>query len=211
MTEQPFSAAAQHDIQPILQAMREVLGPCGTAFEIAWSTCHQVVWFAAALANWTWQSTDADPELPAVTARRIAQSGLPNLKPPALLDVLSAPWPCAKGPYADRFKVVFCANMLHISPPATCAVLIRGAGRHLKASGLLITQGPHLENGPSAPGNVASDQSLRERDTAWGIRRLDEAIEAGRSGFTFHAPRPMPANDLLLVFASHGEATLACP
>ncbi len=212
MTDLPFSAAADRNKQPILEAMQEVLGTRGTALEIASGTGQHVVWFAAALTDWTWQPTDADPDLLPVIASRIAQSGLPNLKPPALLDVLAPRWPSAGEPFADRFDAVFCANMLHISPPATCAALMQGAARHLNAGGLLITYGPYLEEGPVAPGNVAFDQSLRERDPAWGIRRLDDVVaEAGRSGLTLHARRPMPANNLLLVFASGHEATPACP
>lgn len=207
MTDLPFSTAAERNKQPILDALRELLDERGAALEIASGTGQHAVWFAAALEEWVWQPTDADARaLPAI-ASRIAQSGLRNLRPPVLLDVMSTPWPAADAPFVERFDAVFCANMLHIAPPATCAALMQGAARHLKPDGVLITYGPYLEDGPVAPSNEAFDRSLRARDSAWGIRRLDEVVrEAARAGLTLCARRPMPANNLLLVFGGAAVA-----
>ena len=201
MTDLPFSTAAERNKQPILEALRDVLGERGTALEIASGTGQHAVWFAAALADWVWQPTDADADaLPAI-ATRIAQSGLANVRPPVLLDVMSTPWPTADAPFAERFDAIFCANMLHIAPPATCAALMQGAARHLQPDGLLITYGPYLEDGPVAPSNEAFDRSLRARDPAWGIRRLDDVVrEAACSGLALCARRSMPSNNLLLAF-----------
>ncbi|MGJ7489821.1 DUF938 domain-containing protein [Variovorax sp. ZT4R33] len=207
MTDLPFSTAAERNKQPILDALRDLLGERGAALEIASGTGQHAVWFAAALEDWVWQPTDADARaLPAI-ATRIAQSGLPNLRPPVRLDVMSTPWPAADAPFAERFDAIFCANMLHIAPPATCAALMQGAARHLQPDGVLITYGPYLEDGPVAPSNEAFDRSLRSRDPAWGIRRLDEVVrEAARSGLALRARRPMPANNLLLVFGGDAVA-----
>lgn len=201
MTDLPFSTAAERNKQPILDALRDLLGERGAALEIASGTGQHAVWFAAALEAWVWQPTDADARaLPAIAAR-ITHSGLPNLRPPVLLDVMSTPRPAADAPFAERFDAIFCANMLHIAPPATCAALMQGAARHLRPDGVLITYGPYLEDGPVAPSNEAFDRSLRARDPAWGIRRLDDVVrEAARSGLALRARRRMPANNLLLVF-----------
>ena len=207
MTDLPYSTAAERNKQPILDALRDLLGERGTALEIASGTGQHAVWFAAALADWVWQPTDADAgALPAIAAR-IAQSGLLNFRPPVLLDVMSTPWPDADAPFAERFDAIFCANMLHIAPPATCAALMQGAARHLQPDGVLITYGPYLEDGPVAPSNAAFDRSLRARDPAWGIRRLDDVVrEAAHAGLALRARRPMPANNLLLVFGSDAAA-----
>jgi SAM-dependent methyltransferase len=207
MTDLPLSTAAERNKQPILDALRELLGERGAALEIASGTGQHAVWFAAALKGWTWQPSEVYAQaLPAIAAR-IAQSGLPNLRLPVRLDVMSAPWPAADAPFAERFDVIFCANMLHIAPPATCAALMQGAARHLQPGGVLITYGPYLEDGPVAPSNEAFDRSLRARDPAWGIRRLDDVVgEAARAGLALRARRPMPANNLLLVFGGRAAA-----
>jgi SAM-dependent methyltransferase len=201
MTELPFSPAAERNRQPILEAIRDQIGAHGSALEIASGTGQHAVWFAATLKDWTWQPTDADADLLPVIAARVAQSGLPNLKPPVLLNVLSAAWPSVEAPFTEPFDAVFCANMLHIAPPATCAALMQGAARHLKPGGLLITYGPYLEEGPLSPSNQAFDQDLKARNSDWGLRRLSDVVdEAARSGLTLRARREMPANNLLLVF-----------
>jgi len=207
MTDLPYSTAAERNKQPILDALRDLLGDRGTALEIASGTGQHAVWFAAALEDWIWQPTDADAgALPAIAARA-AQSGLSNLRPPVRLDVMSTPWPTAEAPFAERFDAIFCANMLHIAPAETCAALMQGAARHLQPDGVLITYGPYLEDGPVAPSNEAFDRSLRARDPAWGIRRLEDVVrEAAHAGLALRARRPMPANNLLLVFGGDAAA-----
>jgi hypothetical protein len=100
------------------------------------------------------------------------------------------------------FDLIFCANMLHIAPWATCAALMRGSARHLAPDGALITYGPYLEDAvPTAPGNLAFNQSLRLQNPAWGIRRREDVEqEAGRAGLRLAARHAMPANNLLLVW-----------
>jgi hypothetical protein len=119
-----------------------------------------------------------------------------------LLDVMASQWPASGPAFAEPFDAVYCANMLHISPWPTCAALMRGAARHLALDGVLVTYGPYVEDAvPTAPGNLAFDSSLRERDPRWGIRRLaDVASEANKAGLRLQARHEMPANNLLLVF-----------
>lgn len=199
MPELPHSPAADRNKQPILDVLREVLPARGTALEIASGTGQHAAWFAAALPGWTWQPTDADEAaLPAIAAWT-AQAGLANVRPPLLLDVLAPEWPLA-----ERFDAIYCANMLHISPWAACAALMRGCARHLAPGGTLLTYGPYLEEGVvTSPGNLAFDQSLRQRNPDWGIRRREDVErEAKGSGLALQRRVAMPSNNLLLVFGS---------
>ena len=202
MTAIPISTAADRNKQPILDVLRQVLQPRGVALEIASGTGQHVAWFAAGLPEWTWQPTDVDaaslPAIAAVTAR----AGLANVLPPLRLDVLAPQWPADRQPFTDAFDAVYCANMLHIAPWATCAGLMRGAARHLAADGVLVTYGPYFEEDvPTAPSNLAFHQSLRMRNASWGLRRLqDVAQEAARAGLRLQARHAMPANNLLLVW-----------
>jgi SAM-dependent methyltransferase len=198
----PHSPAADRNKEPILQVLRGLLPARGTALEIASGTGQHAVWFAVALPDWTWQASEADAAMLPALAARIAQSGLANLRPPLRLDVLAPQWPSAAAPFRERFDAVYCANMLHISPWATCAALMQGAARHLAPGGVLVTYGPYFEEGvPAAPSNVAFDQDLRARDPAWGIRSLqDVAAQAREAGLALRERHAMPANNLLLVF-----------
>lgn len=203
MNPAPFSPAADRNKQAILERLREVLPATGHALEVASGTGQHAQWFAAGLPAWRWQPTDADADALPALARAVAAARLPNLPAPRRLDVLSPQWPAEGAPFSETFDAVFCANLLHIAPWRCCAALMQGSARLLAPDGLLVTYGPYLEDEvPTAPGNLGFDQSLRERDPAWGLRRR-EAVEqeARRAGLALRARHPMPANNLLLVFA----------
>jgi SAM-dependent methyltransferase len=212
MFNPPRSPAADRNKQPILDALARIVGEQGTVLEIASGTGQHAAWFAASMPQWIWQPTDADPRTLPALAARVAEAALPNLRPPLLLDVMSPQWP-SQGPAfaeggkggegeAEKFDAIYCANMLHIAPWPTCAALMQGAARHLRAGGLLITYGPYIEDDvPTAPSNTAFDEDLRARNAAWGIRRLEDvAAEARRAGLALRERHAMPANNLLLVF-----------
>ncbi|WP_411882101.1 DUF938 domain-containing protein [Polaromonas sp. YR568] len=193
-----FSPAADRNKQAILEALLKVLPEQGNALEIASGTGQHVAWFAAGLPQWTWQPTDAMPASLGSISAWVAEQGLANVRPALVLDVMAAEWL----PGAAQFDLIYCANMLHISPWETCAALMQGSARHLAAGGVLVTYGPYLENGvPTSEGNLAFDQSLRSQDPAWGIRRREDVEqEAGRAGLQLRARHLMPANNLLLVW-----------
>ena len=206
MNDLPHSPAADRNKEPILQVLRRVLPEHGCALEIASGTGQHVACFAAALPGWSWQPTEADTAMLSAIAARTVQAGLRNVRPPRGLDVMAVRWRDAGTAFDARFDAIFCANMLHIAPWATCAALMQGAARHLAPGGLLVTYGPYFEDAvPPAPGNEAFDASLRARDPAWGIRRLrDVEAEAQRAGLALRERHAMPANNLLLVFGGQG-------
>ena len=195
----PFSPAAERNKQPILDVLRRVLPTQGLALEIAAGTGQHAAWFAAGLPGWTWQPTDFDTDaLPAIAARAAEPAGSGLVCAPLRLDVMASEWPFE----AAAFDAIYCANMLHISPWATCAALMNGAARHLTADGVLITYGPYLEDGvPTSPGNLAFDASLRSQNADWGIRRREDVEQvAQRAGLRLRERHAMPANNLLLVW-----------
>jgi hypothetical protein len=92
--------------------------------------------------------------------------------------------------------------MVHISPWDATLGLLAGAARLLPEGGLLYLYGPYVQRGiETAASNLAFDQSLRRRDPAWGLRRVD-AVEAAASvvGLGLERVVTMPANNLSLIF-----------
>lgn len=193
-----LSPAAERNKGPILEVLRRVLPAHSRVLEIASGTGQHAAWFAAAMPGWRWQPTDFQADaLPAIRAW-VAEIGADNVLPPVQLDVLASNWPVD-----SALDAIYCANMLHIAPWATCGALMQGATRHLAPHGLLITYGPYLEDGvPTSPGNLAFDESLRRENAAWGIRRREDVEqEARRAGLALRERHAMPANNLLLVWA----------
>jgi hypothetical protein len=198
-----FSPASERNRQPILDILQRVLPERGAALEIASGTGQHVAFFAPAFPQWTWQPSDVTPSAFGSIAAWCAQAGATNVRAPVVLDVTAPRWPAEGEAFApESLDAVLCANMLHISPWATCAGLMQGAARCLKVHGVLITYGPYLEQGvPTSPGNLAFDADLRQRNPAWGLRALEDvAHEARLAGLRLRQRVPMPANNLLLVF-----------
>ena len=198
MSTPHFSLAADRNKRAIFDVLRQVLPARGQALEIASGTGQHMAWFAAGLEHWTWQPTDALPAAIGSIASWTAKQDLPNVSPPLLLDVMASGWL----PADQRFDLIYCANMLHISPWATCAALMQGSARQLAPSGQLITYGPYFERDvPASEGNIAFDQSLRMQNLAWGIRCLEDVAQvAAQAGLQLHARHAMPANNLLLIW-----------
>jgi hypothetical protein len=203
MTDDPrrHSPAAERNRDPILAELRRLLPQQGQALEIASGSGQHAAHCAAALPGWCWQPSDGDPQ--ALASIDAWCSGLPNVAPALLLNVLAPSWPGA--PLA--VDLILCANLLHIAPWDTCAALMQGAARHLSANGLLVTYGPYVEDGVvTAPGNQAFDADLRMRNPAWGLRRLtDVSLQAQAQGLRLQERVAMPANNLLLVWARGSE------
>ena len=196
------SAAADRNRAPILEVLRQILPDNGQALEIASGTGQHVAHFAANMPGWVWQPSDAQAGGFESIRAWCAQCGAANVRAPVLLDVMVAHWPSEGVEFASKFDAIFCANMLHIAPGATCAALMAGSAKYLSPHGALITYGPYLERDvPTSPGNVAFDESLRQRDPAWGIRTLENVVhQAGLAGLHVSERVEMPSNNLLLVF-----------
>ena len=199
-----FSPAAERNKQPILTQLQRLLPASGTALEIASGTGQHVAWFAAALPSWTWQPSDAEDEGFGTITANTRSAGLRNVREALQVDVLSPTWLQAACPPLgnELFDVIFCANMLHIAPWATCATLMQGAVKRLAPAGQLITYGPYFEDGVAASaGNLAFEESLRASNPAWGIRRREDVESAAHAaGLVLTMRVAMPSNNLLLVF-----------
>lgn len=194
-----YSPAADRNKQAILDVLVSVLPESGNALEIASGTGQHVAWFAAGLPGWTWQPSYAQPDGFESINAWVTEQAVSNVRTPVVIDVMAPNW--FTGP--QLFDLIYCANMLHISPWATCAALMHGSAQHLAPGGKLVTYGPYLEDDvPTSPGNLSFDQSLRERNPAWGIRRIqDVKAQAAKAGLQLLGRHAMPANNLLLVWA----------
>jgi SAM-dependent methyltransferase len=182
---------------PILMVLKPRLPPSGLVLEIAAGAGEHAVYNAAALPGLQWRPTDRDERALASIAAWRAHAALANLLPPLRLDASDPDaWP------VDHADVVVNINMIHISPWAATLGLMTGVGRILPPGGLLFLYGPYIETQtPTAPSNLAFDDSLRRRDASWGLRRLDEvSAVAADHGLRLSERIAMPANNLALFF-----------
>ena len=180
---------------PIAEVLRDVLPEGGRVLEVASGTGEHILHFARELPHLMWQPSDPEPAaLRSIEGWR-REAGLSNLLPAIALDARAANWPVAA---ADA---ILCINMIHISPWAATAGLMRGAGRLLAPGAPLYLYGPYRRAGvETAPSNEAFDASLRARDPEWGLRELEDVVgEAEAQGFRLETVVPMPANNISVV------------
>lgn len=184
--------------EAIAEVLARELAGSASVLEIASGTGEHAVYFAECFPGIDWQPSDPDRDaLASIIAYRSEYAGT-NLLWPLMLDARDP-----DGWEVRAAEAIVCINMVHISPWEATEGLFAGAARLLGAKGLpLILYGPYFEDGvETAPSNLAFDESLRERNAQWGIRRLEAMDElAARHGFARSARHAMPANNLTLVY-----------
>lgn len=196
MDQLPSSPAARRNREPIADVLRNALPEQGTVLELASGTGEHAAYLAEQFPKLRWQPSDPDREaLAAIEAWR-EHAPLDNFAPPLRIDAEEQPWP------VSRADAILCINMVHISRWQATQGLMRGAAQLLPAGAPLILYGPYLREGvPTAPSNLAFDQSLRARNPEWGLRDVAAVTtEAETQGLRFERLVEMPANNLMLVF-----------
>jgi hypothetical protein len=191
------SPAVARNRDPIFEVLAARLPASGLVLEIAAGTGEHAATFAPRLPNLLWRPSDPDPAALASIAAWREVSGAGNLLEPVVLDASDpGSWP------VGAVDAIVCINMVHISPWAATEGLIAGAAARLPAGGLLYLYGPYLEDEvPTAPSNLAFDASLKDRNPAWGLRRLGTVRDlAADHGLDLAERIAMPANNLSLVF-----------
>lgn len=103
--------------------------------------------------------------------------------------------------YHNYFDLVTNINMIHISPWEATIGLMECAGKTLRKGGILLCYGPYKKGGTAVESNLAFDRSLRSRDSRWGVRNLEDVIEAAKKeGLTLDSYIEMPSNNLIVLF-----------
>ncbi|HKM87719.1 MAG TPA: DUF938 domain-containing protein [Xanthobacteraceae bacterium] len=191
-----YHAHVARNREPILDVLKRVLPSPALVLEVASGSGQHAAHFAQGLPDLLWQPTDADPRALASIAAHRTAVGAANLLAPLRLDVMSEAWP------VERADALVCINMIHITPWAASEGLMAGAGRILRAGGVVYLYGPYRIDGRhTAPSNQDFDAWLRAQNTAWGVRDLaDVTALAARHGFALAETVPMPANNLSVIF-----------
>jgi cyclopropane fatty-acyl-phospholipid synthase-like methyltransferase len=199
MSARQSSPATARNREPILTVLQRVLPPDSRVLELASGAGEHAVFFASEMSGVTWQPSDPSAEARESIAAWIEAKQLKNVLAPAALDVCEVAWGVEN---QAPFDALVAINMIHISPWQATLGLMCGAGRLLRAGGILFTYGPYMRDGRhTAPSNEAFDASLKARDPSWGVRDVADVENAAReNGLQLREAVEMPANNLSLVF-----------
>ena len=195
------SPAATRNTPAIREVLRARHGDrTGTLLEIGSGTGQHAAGLSSTLSGITWYPTDLDEANLGSIDAWAKHEGASTVQPAQRLDVLELPW--ALDPSPAPCALVYCANVVHISPVAVVAALFDGASRVLAADGALLLYGPFRIGGEhTAPSNARFDAQLRERDPSWGIRDLEALDAAAETRSLVRSARvTMPANNFILEY-----------
>ena len=190
------SPSAGRNRAAIAETLSGLLPQAGRVLEIASGTGEHALACVTARPDLIWTPSEPDAESRA-SVNAWAEDAHGRMAPCLDLDVSAPGWAAGLGP----FDAVFCANMIHIAPWEAAVGLFDGAAGALAEGGALIVYGPFREGAATAPSNLAFDESLKARDSRWGVRERGdlEALAAAR-GLAFEQRIEMPANNLTLVW-----------
>ncbi len=197
MSAAPNAPAAIRNRDAILQVLRKELAGEQQVLEIGSGTGQHAVYFAEAMSQLSWQTSDLADNHPGIK-HWIAESGLANVLQPKLLNV-SEP-----DDFAARYSAVFSANTAHIMSKESVADMFVYVGRVLQPKAKFLLYGPFRVDGDFVgDGNKRFDQSLRSQDPVMGIRDLEWVdMLAAKQNLSRENTYAMPANNLLLVWQS---------
>jgi cyclopropane fatty-acyl-phospholipid synthase-like methyltransferase len=189
---------------PILDVLRHVLAPDARVLEIASGSGEHAVFFAREMPGLVWRPSDPDPDARASVEAWIVAEGATNVLAPLAIDVCEPVWSEADASY----DAIVAINMIHISTWEATLGLMAGAGRLLRAGGVLYTYGPYKRDGRhTAPSNEVFDGWLKERDPRYGVRDVADVERAANAhGLALKEIVEMPANNLSLVFDKRTSA-----
>jgi len=193
----PFSESCERNKEPILAVLQAHFAQACRVLEIGSGTGQHAVHFAAAMPHLTWQTADLPASHEGIRLW-LDESGLPNVQPPLVLDMLrSETWPQVK------FDAVFTANTFHIMSWPAVQRAFDFIGSVLAPGGTLAVYGPFNYGGEyTSESNRNFDVWLKNRDPLSAIRDF-EAVDAlaEAQGLRLVEDLAMPANNRTLVWA----------
>lgn len=192
--EKPFAPHCERNQAPILEVLRPYFLDRRRVLEVGSGTGQHAVFFAPALPDTIWQTSDMDENLPGIRLW-LQDAALPNLPPPLSLDVTGS-WP--KG----KFDAVFTANSLHIMPWSAVEKFFSGIDGVLEPQAILAVYGPFNYHGAfTSDSNREFDGWLKQRSALSGIRDF-EAVDALAKaiGLELVKDHAMPANNRLIIW-----------
>jgi cyclopropane fatty-acyl-phospholipid synthase-like methyltransferase len=195
MIEKPHSAACERNREPILAVLRAHFAECKHALEIGSGTGQHAVYFAQALAQLIWQTSDRAENLPGIRMW-LAEARLPNTPPPIVFDVAAGARP------RTRYDAIFTANTLHIMSAPEVEKLFAVLPSITSAVATLAIYGPFNYQGKyTSASNADFDRSLQARAPHMGIRDFEWVDGLARTaGFRLLDDVAMPANNRCLVW-----------
>ena len=177
----------------------------GDVLETASGTGEHICYFGKKFPGLRWQPSDKSSELFwAIRARALEES---NVSEPLLLDLTGNNLPVKEKSY----DVLLNINMIHIAPWDACLGLFRLAKEVISPDGIIYLYGPFKVGGShTSESNHRFDISLRDRNSSWGVRNLEDVINIAKDcGFFDYDVHEMPVNNKSVIFKKNNQVNIS--
>eukprot|EP01080_Neovahlkampfia_damariscottae_P008904 gene8904-852_t len=189
-----FAEYADRNKAPVLEVLLKNV-KSGNFLEISSGTGQHISHFAPNFKDVIFYPTEYDKEnLPSI---KEYTKELSNVQQPLFFDITQE---LPTELQNLKFNYIYNANMVHISPWATCEGLMKLCKNYLV--GYLFLYGPYNVDGKyTSKGNEEFDSWLKKKDSNFGIRNFEDVVkEAEKNGLKFVERVSMPANNFILIF-----------
>lgn len=188
----------------ISEVLRSCLPKNGTVLETASGTGEHISFFCEEFPKLVWQPSDKSNEL--FWAIRERTDSVDNVKKPVVIDLLTESFRVMKENYVGVVNI----NMIHIAPWDACLGLFRLAREVISPDGFVYLYGPFKVGGShSSVSNKKFDVSLRDRNSSWGVRNLEDVISLAKNcGFFYYDVHEMPVNNKSVIFKKNNQANI---
>lgn len=197
-----FAAATGRNREPILAVLERILPAEGTILEIGSGTGEHAVYFTPRLPGRHWLPSDIAPDKRMSITAWINATPTDSILKPVSIDTTEHHWIVETVLPTPPIAAMVSINMIHIAPWRACLGLLAGAGRILQPGQILYLYGPFMRDGQyTAPTNESFDERLQVEDPEWGLRDLEDVVDAASSqGLDLVEVVEMPANNLSVIF-----------
>ena len=188
----------------IADILRLYLPENGNVLETASGTGEHICYFGKEFPGLRWRPSDKSTELFwAIRARAFEQR---NVSEPSLLDLSSNNFRVKEKSY----EVLLNINMIHIAPWDACLGLFRLAEEVISPDGIVYLYGPFKVGGShTSESNSKFDSSLRNRNSSWGVRNLEDVINIAKNcGFSVYDVYEMPVNNKSVIFKKNNQVNI---
>ena len=191
--DKPYSEACYKNREPILTVLIPLLYKRKAVLEIGSGTGQHAVYFAEKMPHLIWYTSDVKQNHDAINLW-LNDAGLPNTRPPAILNVKQPVWPML------NIDTIFSANTAHIMHWDEVEYLFAGSDRTLPAKGLFLLYGPFNYNSIyTSESNEQFDYWLKEQDPLSGLRNFEDLTDlAASANLELIKDFEMPANNRIL-------------
>jgi len=192
------SPSFHRNIGPITAKLHAILtNRQARVIEIGSGSGQHVARFSSEFPDMSFQPTEYDET--ALKSIDAWTQGAQNVRPALHLDVTSETW---LSDTSQRFDILLCFNVIHISPWIVTTSIFDRAGEYMNEECQLLFYGAFKINGQhTSESNAEFDTWLKDKDPGFGIRDIaDISKAAAQNGFKLGKSHTMPANNFIQEF-----------